>query len=203
MNFQKLEENITYTKKKKKKSVSASSVRSILATDSDWPFPDTYYKSIGSTMSGFWFFYPNLSTTLKNLIQPTLILSFLQSCISFHLWLVCLSHIWHASKQMPPWFRLCSINSELFFKKLIGLIFKKDAIDNARSIASMLNDKWLQVSKNQLEPSLVYTGAGTKAVLASAQVAAEKMRLFRYECIQIIIKILKSWRKDAHFSSAL
>ena len=83
------------------------------------------------------------------------------------------------------------------------MIFKKDAIDNAQSIASMLNDKWLQVSKNQLEPSLVYTGAGTKAVLASAQVAAEKMRLFRYECIQIIIKILKSWRKDAHFSSAL
>ena len=30
------------------------------------------------------------------------------------------------------------------FKKLFGLIFKKDAIDNARSIVSMLNGKWLQ-----------------------------------------------------------
>ena len=89
------------------------------------------------------------------------------------------------------------------FKKLIGLIFKKDAINNARSIASMLNDTWLQVSKNQLEPSLVDTGAGTKAVLASAQVAAEKMRFFRYDCKQIIIKILISWWKDAHFSSVL
>ena len=27
------------------------------------------------------------------------------------------------------------------FKKLVGLIFKKDAIDNAQSIASMLNEK--------------------------------------------------------------
>ena len=76
------------------------------------------------------------------------------------------------------------------FKKLVGLIFKKDVIDNARSIASMLNEKWLQDSKNQLEPGLVDIGAGTKAVLASAQVAAEKKRLFRYECKQIIIKIL-------------
>ena len=33
-------------------------------------------------------------------------------------------------------------------------------------------------------------GAGTKAVFASVQVAAEKKRLFRYECKQIIIKIL-------------
>ena len=75
------------------------------------------------------------------------------------------------------------------FKKLVGLIPKKDAIDNPRSIASMLNEKWLQDSKNQLEPGLVDIGAGTKAVLASAQVAAEKKRLFRYECKQIIIKI--------------
>ena len=53
----------------------------------------------------------------------------------------------------------------------------------------MLNEKWLQDSKNQVEPGLVDIGAGTKAVLASAQVAAEKKRLFRYECKQIIIKI--------------
>ena len=34
------------------------------------------------------------------------------------------------------------------FKKLVGLIFKKDTIDNARSVASMLKKKWLQDSKN-------------------------------------------------------
>ena len=33
------------------------------------------------------------------------------------------------------------------FKKLVGLIFKKDVIDNAQSIASMLNEKWLQIQK--------------------------------------------------------
>ena len=45
------------------------------------------------------------------------------------------------------------------FKKLIGLIFKKDAIDNARSTASMLIEKWLQDSKNQLKLGLVDIGA--------------------------------------------
>ena len=76
------------------------------------------------------------------------------------------------------------------FKKLVGLIFKKDAIDNAQSIASMLNEKWLQDSKNQLKPGLVDIGAGMKAVFASAQVSAKKKKLFRYECKQIIIKVL-------------
>ena len=30
-----------------------------------------YYKSIGSTVRGFSFFYPNLSDSLQNLIQPS------------------------------------------------------------------------------------------------------------------------------------
>ena len=68
------------------------------------------------------------------------------------------------------------------FKKLGGQSFKKDAIENARSIACMLNEKWLQDSENQLEPDLVGIGAGAKAVLASAQFTAEKKRLFRYDC---------------------
>ena len=34
------------------------------------------------------------------------------------------------------------------FKKLVGLIVKKDAIDNVQSIAGMLNEKCLQDSKN-------------------------------------------------------
>ena len=39
--------------------------------------------------------------------------------------------------------------------------------------------------------ALVDIGAGTKAVLASAQVSTKKKkRLFRYKCKQIIIKIL-------------
>ena len=62
------------------------------------------------------------------------------------------------------------------FKKLAGLIFKKDAIGSAWSIASMLIQK-IQDSKNQLEPGLVDSGAGTKAVLASVQVAAEKKKI--------------------------
>ena len=64
------------------------------------------------------------------------------------------------------------------FKTLVGLIFEKDTIDNVQSITSMLNEKWLQDSKTQLEPGLVGIGAETKAVLASTHVAAEKNRLF-------------------------
>ena len=51
-NIQKLKENIMSIKK----STSGSSVKSLLITDSDWPFPETYYKSIGSTVRGFVFF---------------------------------------------------------------------------------------------------------------------------------------------------
>ena len=47
------------------------SSKSVLATDSDCPFPETYYKSIGSTVRGFAVFFPNLSDSLRNLIQPS------------------------------------------------------------------------------------------------------------------------------------
>ena len=57
--------------------------------------------------------------------------------------------------------------------------------------------------KNQLEPGLVDIGAGTKAVLASVQVAAEKKRLFRYECKQIIIKILINLTERCPFQFSL
>ena len=40
---------------KYKKSTDMST-KSILATDSDWPFSGTYYKAIGSMVRGFGFF---------------------------------------------------------------------------------------------------------------------------------------------------
>ena len=48
-----------------------SLTRTIQSTDSDWPFPQTYFKNIGLTVRGFNFFYPNLSTSLKNFFQPS------------------------------------------------------------------------------------------------------------------------------------
>ena len=48
-----------------------TSAKSVLETDSDWPFPETYYKSIGSIVRRFGEFFPNLSDSLKNLIQPS------------------------------------------------------------------------------------------------------------------------------------
>lgn len=38
------------------KRADSNSTKSILATDQDWPFPTTYYKSTDSTITGFSFF---------------------------------------------------------------------------------------------------------------------------------------------------
>ena len=54
-----------------KKPPAVSITRTIQSTDSDWPFPQTYFKNIGLTVRGFNFFYPNLSTSLKNFFQPS------------------------------------------------------------------------------------------------------------------------------------
>ena len=62
---------------------------------------------------------------MNNLLNPTLILWFLWSCISFRLLLVYLSHIWHISKQMPPWFRLCSMNSVLSSRSWLVWLLRK------------------------------------------------------------------------------
>ena len=48
-----------------------TSAQSVLATDSDWPFSETHYKSIGSTVRPFGIFSQDLSDSLKNLIQPS------------------------------------------------------------------------------------------------------------------------------------
>ena len=55
---------------KYKKSTDMST-KLFLATDSDWPFSGTYYKSIGSMVRGFGGFFPNISDSLRNLIQPS------------------------------------------------------------------------------------------------------------------------------------
>ena len=52
------------------KSTDVSS-RSVLATDSDWPFPKTYCKSIGGTIRVFVFFPQNLTDSPRSLIQPS------------------------------------------------------------------------------------------------------------------------------------
>ena len=54
-----------------KKSTSGSSVKSVLATDLDWPFLKTYYKSIGSTVRGFAFSPPKLIWFTKK-FHPTI-----------------------------------------------------------------------------------------------------------------------------------
>ena len=54
-----------------KKTSPVSLSRAIQSNNLDWPFPQTYFKNIGLTVRGFNFFYPNLSTSLKNFFQPS------------------------------------------------------------------------------------------------------------------------------------
>ena len=53
-----------------KKSTDVSS-KSTLPTDSDWHFPETYCKSISTTVGRLGFFFRNLSDSLIHLIQPS------------------------------------------------------------------------------------------------------------------------------------
>ena len=40
-------------------------------SNKDWPFPDTYFKSIGCTVRGFSFLFPNASDMLKENLLPS------------------------------------------------------------------------------------------------------------------------------------
>ena len=39
---------------------------SVLTADNDWLMPDTHYRTIGATVRGFSFLFPNASKTLKD-----------------------------------------------------------------------------------------------------------------------------------------
>ena len=78
------------------------------------------------------------------------------------------------------------------FKKLIGLIFKKDAIDNARSIASRLIGKWLQDSKNQLKLGLVDIGAQGSTNCAHGDERAPNVYAERFSCARNYVHVNQS-----------
>ena len=47
------------------------STHTFLSKDINWPFRDTYFKSIGLSVRGFQFLLPNLSNFLKSFFQPS------------------------------------------------------------------------------------------------------------------------------------
>ena len=82
------------------------------------------------------------------------------------------------------------------FKKLVGLIFKKDAIDNAQSIASMLNEKcsnlvWLTLEQER------------KLFLPLHRLPLKKRDCFNTNANKLSSKSSLSWWKDVHLNSAL
>ena len=74
--------------------------------------------------------------------------------------------------------------------RLLGLIFKKDKIDGAKTIIKKMKVNWFNDEENQLEDDLVDLGAATNDVLKKTQVAVEKKRKFRNQCKKMVLNIL-------------
>ena len=54
-----------------RKQASGLKTISMKTSNNDWPFPDTYFKSIGHTVRGFSFLFPNASDKLKENLLPS------------------------------------------------------------------------------------------------------------------------------------
>ena len=54
-----------------RKQASRLKTISIKTSNNDWPFTDTYFKSIGHTVRGFSFLFPNASDKLKENLLPS------------------------------------------------------------------------------------------------------------------------------------
>ena len=121
------------------------------------------------------------------MLNATLILWFLQSCISFRLVLVYLSHIWHVSKQMSPWFCLCLMNSVLSLRSWLAWFLRKMPL----TMNNQLLAWWMRnVCKIKKISSSWHWSRNKSCSCLCTGFHQKKKRLFRYKCKQIIIKIL-------------
>ena len=75
-------------------------------------------------------------------------------------------------------------------KRLIVLIYKKEKIDEAKTVAKTMKEDWLNNKNNQKEEFLIDVGAATKDILSNAKVATEKIRKFRGECKLFVVHLL-------------
>ena len=79
---------------------------------------------------------------------------------------------------------------EKIINQLLRLIFKKDALDQAKSIVTKMKRKWLLDTANHLEESLVDLGAATKDRLDQTKVSNEKKQVFKKEYKSFILNLL-------------
>ena len=79
---------------------------------------------------------------------------------------------------------------EKIINQLLRLIFKKDALDQAKSIVTKMKRKWLLDTANHLEESLVDLGAATKDRLDQTKVSNEKKQVFKKEYKSFILNVL-------------
>ena len=73
---------------------------------------------------------------------------------------------------------------------LLGLIYRKEKLDEANTLPKIMKVDWLNKKENQLDDCLIDVGAAEKNSLTKAKVAAEKKRQFRKECNVFVLNTL-------------
>ena len=86
---------------------------------------------------------------------------------------------------------------------MIVLIYKKEKIDEAKTVAKTVKEDWLNNKNNQKEEFLIDVGAATKDILSNAKVATEKIRKFRGECKLFVVHLLLKLHEKVPIQYAL
>ena len=73
---------------------------------------------------------------------------------------------------------------------MLGLIFKKNKLDEAKTLTKIMKEEWLNNPDNQMEEFLIDVGAVTHQVLSSVKVSVEKKQKFLKKHVTFV---LYSW----------
>ena len=137
---------------------------------------------------------------MSGLLNATLILWFLPSCISFCLLLVYLSHFWHVSKQMPPWFRLCSMNSVLSSRRCLAWFLRKMPLTMHNQLLACWMRNGCKIKKIGSNLVCLTMEQKRKIFLPLRRLPLNKRGSFDTNAKKYSSKYSLNWRKDAHFS---
>ena len=74
--------------------------------------------------------------------------------------------------------------------RLLGLIYRKEKLDEASTLPKIMKVDWPNKKENQLDDCLIDVGAAAKNSLTKAKVAAEKKRPFRKGCNLFVLNTL-------------
>ena len=85
-------------------------------------------------------------------------------------------------------------------KRLIALIYKKEKIDQAKTVSKAMKKYWLKNKNNQMKEFLTDTGAAAKDDLSKVKVATEKKQKIRGECKLFVVNLLLKLQEQFQFN---